>query len=133
MQTLTATTVNRHMAVCPKCWRTFCCCRAGHIIVDYTMVDILRLLNKKGYKTLYHCGGHIKAREPLFVYVKFSRQVILPDTNKLPTGAGWGYDAYHNQIEYYNSDLDLNEDDKIKLLSQKHDELLQWAKALPKR
>lgn len=97
------------------------------------MVDILRLLNKKGYRTLYHCGGHIKPREPLFVYVKFSRQVILPDTNKLPTGAGWGYDAYHNQIEYYNSDLDLNEDDKIKLLSQKHDELLQWAKALPKR
>ena len=97
------------------------------------MIDVFRLLNKKGYKTLYHCGGHIKPREPLFVYVKFSRQVILPDTNKLPTGSGWGYDAYHNQIEYYNSDLDLNEDDKIKLLSQKHDELLQWAKALPKR
>ena len=33
----------------------------------------------------------------------------------------------------FQEELDLNEDDKIKLLSQKHDELLQWAKALPKR
>ena len=78
MQTLTVATVNRHIAVCQKCWRTLCCCRAGHIIVDYTMVDILRLLNKKGYKPLGIFTFVDEDNKPIYSKVKF----LKPDGKK---------------------------------------------------
>lgn len=133
MQTLTVDIANKKIVVCSKCWRSYCTCRAERFAVDATMIEILKTLNEKGYKTLFHCGGHVRYGEPLFVYVKFSRYVCLPEENKTPTGAGWGYDAYHNQIEYYNKADKLSDEDKIILLSKKHEELLQWVKALPKR
>ena len=59
--------------VCVNCWhkKEYCKCDRKRLeSIDYNMISILSILNKKGYKTKWCCGGHTE-KNFVYIYIKF--------------------------------------------------------------
>ena len=64
--------------VCVTCWELGCKCYfPNYREIDNNMVTLLINLNKKGYKTRYHCEGHIEEDDSQ-IYISFSGNYTMP-------------------------------------------------------
>lgn len=81
------------MVLCDNCWKEDCNCSSSKISIDDSIADTIRLLNLKGYKTLYCCGGHINIENiykgicpSIYIFFnKFNCKNIYPSD----IGDGW--------------------------------------------
>lgn len=127
--------------VCPICFCESCfhdCDDFDKIEIDASMQEILKILNDKGYKTQYHCGGHVNKKYQnnfIQIYIRFWYGINFSLDEMNSVGDGWVWDFHHNA-----NDLDfiikpeirknMTEDEVVKLLEKKHKELLNWANKL---
>ena len=91
------------MLLCPICWNQKCNCHTGIVEIDDEISDIICNLNRKGYKTMYCCGGHIDPEWILLgcvprIYIMFSGNYFSYDeANNI--GERWKYIKYNHVIE----------------------------------
>lgn len=125
--------LNSHTMVCSECFRGSCDHDAEMIEVDKSMEEILQILNDKNYKTLYHCGGHTNTPF-IHVYIMFAGFVNFGYNVGLDVGEGWFYNQKKNILEVFlnkKQTLRLNEEQRVKFIESKQNELLNWANSLP--
>ena len=64
------------MLVCLGCFKPKvekCRCNKPYIEIDDDIVEIIKILNEKGYITQYCCAGHVE-REIFQCYIKFANK-----------------------------------------------------------
>lgn len=125
--------LNNHIMVCPECFKRNCSHGLGKIKIDESMEEILRILNSKNYKTLYHCGGHVRDGF-IQTYIMFASFVNFGHNISIDIGDGWRYDARKNILEYYIEHKyckNISVEEEVNILESKHRELLNWANNLP--
>jgi len=96
------------LKVCTVCWDKSC----NHSYqykaeIDDNISDIICILNRKGYKTLYCCGGHISEDNILQGYLpniyiafnKYNSKVINMDTS--PLGENWTWNKTNATLRYF--------------------------------
>ena len=111
--------------LCVNCWQLEqkCCCGNRKIeIVDKNIIDILTVLNWKGYKTRFSCGGHIE-KSFIFIYVYFDNDYVFPDglPNKF---------SYKKKILYYRNGKVKTKREKQKEINKKILILKNWVERL---
>ena len=106
---------------CVKCWEDEhdCICVSKNIVLlDKNIIDILVLLNNKGYMTRFSCGGHAYKRY-IFIYVNFLEEYkfdILPE-----------FFIYEGKRLFYRN---TREKQKQKDIDHKISMLREWAEQL---
>lgn len=106
---------------CVKCWEDEhdCICVSKNIVLlDKNIIDILVLLNKKGYMTRFSCGGHAYKRY-IFIYINFLEEYrfdILPE-----------FFIYEGKRLFYRN---TKEKQKQKDIDHKISMLREWAEQL---
>lgn len=96
------------MYLCLNCYekKPDCKCKKGTFVsIDKNIIEIISLLNKKGYETQYCCGGHItkesvKEKKPFEIYISFNKDYNF---NIEELGEGWIYKR--GTLRYYNNDI----------------------------
>ena len=121
------------------------CDNEFYTMVDYdpNIVEILYVLNTKGYSTMYSCEGHVESYDQISVpYISFKDKTIC-DSIKAP--AGWKWDNDNPgllSLRYVMSDETSEEilDDFYKGKSTYEDwkeqplkDLAEWAIQIPAR
>ena len=102
------------------------------------MQKILKILNDKGYKTQYHCGGHVNKKYQnkfIQIYIRFYNNVCfsLDEMNSIGDGWEWDFSHHANDLNFIvrpNIRKNITEDEVVKLLEEKHKELFNWANKL---
>lgn len=125
--------LNNHIMVCPVCFKRKCKHGSAKIEIDESMEDILRILNNKNYKTLYHCGGHVYDGF-IQIYIMFTSFANFGYNIGIDVGNGWQYDTKKNVLEYFIDNKrcrSMPVETRVKILESKHKELLDWANSLP--
>jgi len=116
--------------VCPKCFNILTQCNCDKlsdklIYIDVGIQEHIKILNAKGYKTLFCCESHYE-RNDLQLYISFAYQHY--HLGELPHGFKRSADG--RNIEYiFNSKLSRDAYSQCKNDVLK--ELLEWCKALP--
>lgn len=72
------------MNVCPICFTPKCEHRRTKIEIDDDILDTIKLLNDKGYRTAYCCAGHLDKSQPILIYVSFDIYAIREANGELP-------------------------------------------------
>lgn len=106
---------------CPSCKREYV-----HMIdIDVNIVDIISILNKKGYRTKYCCEGHGIDDKP---YIYFTSNAILKHLDTLPLS--WFHDRKEiNKGDFINKSVIIRSE---YYKSGEHlFELKEWAESLP--
>lgn len=115
--------------VCPHCWNTVdeCICEQYPpyelVLIDRNIQEHIRILNCKGYHTVYCCEGHSIGNN---TYISFAN--VEFDNDKIPMG--FKYDKKHREISYtYSTKFTKEEFERIK--EENIAVLLEWCKGLP--
>lgn len=117
--------------VCPHCMHTLdnCTCELFPpyylIHIDANIQEHIRILNEKGYRTVYCCEGHNGGSN---TYITFSFDYFDEDD----TPEGFKYNKEKKTITYTYSTR-LSEEKLEKLKAEKLEKLLNWVKNLPTR
>ena len=117
--------------VCPYCMNTLnnCICELFppyHLIhIDGNIQEHIRILNEKGYRTIYCCEGHGKGSN---IYVTFADDYFI-DT---ATPEGFKYNKKRRTITYTFSQK-LTEEEIEELKAKKLAVLLEWINSLTDR
>lgn len=117
--------------VCPHCWNILdsCTCELFPpyylIHIDKNIQEHIRVLNEKGYRTMYCCEGHGKGSN---TYISFSDDYF----DGMETPNGFKYDEKRKTITYSYS-MRLTEEKIEKLKAEKLAVLLEWVNSLPNR
>lgn len=123
--------------VCPVCWYTLdkctCECKPWNLVqIDRGIQKHIRILNRKGYRTLYCCESH----SPLdSIYISFALGAVT-DTlfQNYPVPDGFKVRSFHNGKTISHRFTNIKEYNDFLANKQKHlDSLLQWCKSLPRR
>jgi hypothetical protein len=110
------------MYICVQCWEENCNCNNKKIeLIDDNLIDILKNLNKKGYKTKFSCGGHIN-RKYVYIYILFCKNYSFP---VLPEGY-----IYKKGLLYYRNSRIKSEKRIQKDIDEKIKTLREWAKKI---
>ena len=72
------------MLVCPICFCPKCRHNKKKIEIDDDILDTIKILNDKGYKTTYCCAGHVDKSQPIHIYISFDSWSIVHGLSKLP-------------------------------------------------
>lgn len=103
------------MIICTNCWQEYCKCdMPDPREIDDNIIDTLRLLNGKGYKTKFSCGGHVDGRI-IYIYVLFwdeHKFDTLPD----------GFNAKGQQVYCYLKKADQD------IIDSRVEALYEWAR-----
>ena len=105
--------------VCTNCWqiRADCFCENSNFQeIDKNMIEILSILNKKGYKTKYSCGGHA-TKNFIFIYISFYKHYFFQELPKKF--------SYKKRVLFYGQ-----KNAKQKDIDEKITILKDWAKKL---
>lgn len=98
----------------------------GIILIDKNIQEHVRVLNKKGYRTINCCEGH--RTDCINTYIEFANDYF----NDIETPSGFTYNKRRRIITYtYSYKLTENEMEEMK--EKKLAELLEWCKSLPNR
>jgi predicted DsbA family dithiol-disulfide isomerase len=115
--------------ICPYCWFTLdnCICELFPpyylIHIDKNIQEHIRILNKKGYYTVYCCEGHNGGSN---TYITFADDYL----KEIGTPEGFKYDKKRKMITYtYSTRLTKEKIEKLK--KEKLALLLEWCKSLP--
>lgn len=117
--------------VCPQCMNTLdgCDCELYPpyylIHIDKNIQEHIRILNKKGYRTVYCCEGHSRGSN---TYITFFNDYF----EYIDTPVGFKYDRKRKTITYTYR-MSMTEEKIEKLKTEKLSILLEWAKSLPDR
>ncbi len=113
---------------------------------DELFAPIISILNKKGYKTLYCCSGHIKPDQEIIFNKKYNKKyknnVIqsyiafdgIIDFDEIPKGYKLDKDIEDNRTTI-RKDFNVNKLAKNLLVDVIHNTLvvLDWVESLPKK
>lgn len=117
--------------VCPHCWYVLndCICKLFPpyylIHIDKNIQEHIRILNKKGYHTMYCCEGHKGGTNTYIVFIdNYFKEIDTPEDFK--------YDKKRRMITYTYS-MKLSEEKMEKLKKEKLAVLLEWCRNLPDR
>lgn len=115
--------------VCPYCLYTLdkCTCELFppyHLInIDKNIQEHIRILNKKGYRTMYCCEGHgIGSNTYITFAMDYFKDIIMPKNFK--------YDKKRTMVTYSYS-TKLTEEKAEELKKENLALLLEWCKNLP--
>lgn len=72
------------MLVCSECFCSECAHEKEKVEIDDEILDTIKLLNDKGYKTDYCCGGHVGEKRMPCMYVRFDWVKVAEGVSKLP-------------------------------------------------
>ena len=114
--------------VCPKCWNTLdeCDCRLipyDLVMIDRNIQEHIRILNNKGYRTMYCCESHMFGN----TYIMFADDYYF-DESKIPKG--FKYHKKKRLIEHnYDEKMSVEEFEESKKYHLGL--LLEWCKSLP--
>ncbi len=105
------------MLVCPICFCPKCSHNKKKIEIDDDILDTIKILNDKGYKTTYCCAGHVDKSQPIHIYISFDKfndikidlQKYINDRIKEIIGRDSSY-AYYDVTNYYN-EIDFPKDE----------------------
>lgn len=119
------------MNICVNCWKKTCKCSNMKIEdIDKNMIEILQVLNSKGYKTRFCCGGH-KDCLTLQIYIQF---VGIYKFKNVPKGMkkffGNKLGNSVTTIEYCNSKLSGNVA-RQGMIDEINFRLYEWVYSLP--
>ena len=139
------------MYICTGCWNRNCRCGENRYVdIDDEIVEVVTMLNQKGYETRNCCAGHMEHAkgipQPMTTYVQFYRTYqfpVIPQRfvlEKQETEDGY----VHNVIRSISLEFDKINGyyvkDKSILLCQAQlenerlisiEELKEWANGLP--
>lgn len=114
--------------VCPYCFCNIedCTCSSKPqelIQIDRNMQEIIRILNKKGYKTMYCCESH-KPTENMYIKFKydygFGHELPMPD----------GFDNIYNGVSFMYVPKTTSKE--FAQQKKEHlDSLMDWCEELP--
>lgn len=124
--------MNHKIMVCPQCFERKCNHGCDKIEIDESMEEILKVLNNKNYKTLYHCGGHVYGGF-IQIYIMFASCVNFGYNVAIDIGRDWTWDKDKNMLECYigqNRFIGMSINNRVHFLESKHKELLDWANSL---
>lgn len=115
--------------VCPYCLNVLedCICKLFppyHLIhIDRNIQEHIRILNKKGYRTIYCCEGHDAGSNTYIIFARdYFKDIAMPNNFK--------YIKNKNMINYsYSSKLTIEKIEELKKKNLKI--LLEWCKKLP--
>lgn len=115
--------------VCPYCLNTLdnCVCELFppyHLIhIDGNIQEHIRILNEKGYRTMYCCEGHGTGSNTYISFIKdYFKEIVMPKRFK--------YDKKRMILTYsYPNKLTMEEAEKIK--KENLEILLEWCRQLP--
>lgn len=117
--------------ICPHCWFTLdnCTCELFPpyylIHIDRNIQEHIRILNKKGYHTMYCCEGHNGGSNTYIAFADdYFKEIDIP--------IGFKYNKKRKMITYTYS-ITLKEEKRNKLKKEKLLVLLEWCKSLPNR
>jgi hypothetical protein len=119
--------------VCPDCFNTVdkCVCKIyppRHIIhIDKDIQEHIRILNQKGYKTVFSCSSHWKdyKNSVTEIYIYFVNWV---EFSNIPYG--FTKDTKHNIIRYKYS-KNLSDEEFKQIQKEQLYNLLKWCNELP--
>ena len=117
--------------VCPHCMNVLnkCTCELFPpyylIHIDKNIQEHIRILNEKGYRTVYCCEGHGRGSN---TYITFS----LDYFKDIATPEGFKYNKKRKTITYTYSTR-LMDEKAEDLKTEKLNILLEWVKDLPDR
>jgi len=110
------------------------------IEIDDLLAPIVKILNQKGYTTLYCCSGHL-CKDGCNTYITFPSNIELPlipenfilEDKEFYTIQGWDkfYDNTKYSIRRWYMDVRQNDELLYKEIINVHLQLLEWAKILP--
>ena len=112
--------------VCVNCWHKeqYCKCDKKRIEpIDYNMISILSILNKKGYKTKWCCGGHAE-KSFIYIYINFQG-----DYNFLMLPEGF---IFKKRVLYYRNKKLKTKIEKQKEINIKIKILKKWVQEIEK-
>ena len=112
--------------VCVNCWHKeqYCKCDKKRLeSIDYNMISILSILNKKGYKTKYCCGGHSE-KSFIYIYINFQG-----DYNFLMLPEGF---IFKKRVLYYRNKKLKTKIEKQKEINLKIKILKKWVQEIEK-
>lgn len=117
--------------VCPKCWNQVqnCTCETYPpwrlVNIDVNIQEVIRILNTKGYTTVYCCESH-------FGY-SFSIYISFPWHFDFDAPEGFEYKKTWDRVAYsYSKKERENKELFEQVKAEKLRALLAWAQALPK-
>lgn len=112
------------MKLCKLCWEPECNHEKGYKVeIDDSISDIIISLNKKGYRTLFCCGGH--DRVPDDIYISFNKW-YCPHIVESELGPGWEYTKYNATIRATTPRTIMTVEDSKKFLEDRRNELRKW-------
>ena len=116
------------LKVCKLCWSTDCSHKEGYKVeIDDSIVDIIISLNKKGYSTLYCCGGH--DRVPDDIYISFNRW-RCPSIEKFNINENWKYTEYNATLRATTPRSIRTVEQSREFLRDRREELREWLKRI---
>lgn len=107
-------------------------CGGTCVEIDENIIEPIRMLNNKGYRTKFSCAGHVFSKES--AYVAFD-QYLYPE-NYLDLPKGWKADKFvgwGNYIIRYEIKGDLNSKERFLDQFNAMKNLMDWAESLPER
>lgn len=116
-------------------------------IIDINMVDIINILNDKGYYTAFCCEGHVDDDGFTNPYVYFYISNDIKILNKYPLPKTWYIDddSFKNDVfiirDHIIEEIDdnIDDDEAIKWFKENWNQeesmkdLYEWAESLPKK
>ena len=95
--------------------------------IDENIIETILILNKKGYRTLESCSGHLKGLGSS-VYILFDDRYVF-DT--LPNGFSIDYAYYSENDMLIGKSINGDISDRQMEIWNTSKDLLEWAEALP--
>ena len=96
------------MKLCTVCWEDNCSHEDRFKVeIDENIAEIISILNKKGYRTMFCCGGHIyveNIRQGYVpnLYISFNKyNSVLSNIDFVKLGANWSWTKSNATLRYF--------------------------------
>ena len=116
------------MNICTICWDKMCNHSERYKVeIDDNIAEIICILNKKGYETLFCCGGHItnnKIKQGYIpnIYISFNKyNSLIKNINTECLGDNWSWYSSNATLRYLMKEAkffrnhDVNDGDITKM------------------
>jgi hypothetical protein len=100
--------------------------------IDELLVEVIKILNSKGYQTIYCCAGHAYERNP-DCYITFAEGIRPPSLPVGYTQEICEYNGYETFTMRANFTIDASESQLYREILNNALITLQWAEELPGR